>query len=79
VLLLGPPLTDADWDAALFPDVECMLFVLDAADDAAEANGLLRQRLGNEGTARRATLVLAPERAADAANDAIVRWRGSMR
>lgn len=79
VLLLGPPLSDADWDAALFSDVECMLFVLDAADDAAEANGLLRQRLGNEGTARRATLVLAPERAAGAANDAIVRWRGSMR
>lgn len=79
VLLLGPPLSDADWDAALFPDVERMLFVLDAADDVAELNGLLRQRLGNDGAARSAVLVLAPERAADAANDAIVRWRGSMR
>jgi succinoglycan biosynthesis transport protein ExoP len=79
VLLLGPPLSDADWDAALFPDVERILFVLDAADDVAEANGLLRQRLGNEGAARSATLVLALERAAGAANDAIVRWRGSMR
>jgi len=79
VLLLGPPLSDADWDAALFPDVERMLFVLDAADDVAELNGLLRQRLGNDGVARSAVLVLAPERAADAANDAIVQWRGSAR
>ncbi|MXN48937.1 exopolysaccharide biosynthesis protein [Shinella kummerowiae] len=79
VLLLGPPLTDADWDAALFPDVECMLFVLDAADDVAELNGLLRQRLGNDGVARSAVLVLASERVAGAANDTIVRWRGSAR
>lgn len=79
VLLLGPPLADADWDAALFPDVERMLFVRDAADDATEVNVLLNQRLGNEGAARSATFVLVPERAAGVANDAVVRWRRSAR
>jgi succinoglycan biosynthesis transport protein ExoP len=79
VLLLGPPLAGADWDAALFPDVERMLFVLDATDDVAEAARLLHQHLGNEEAARSATFVLAAERAAGAADDAVVPWRGSAR
>lgn len=79
VLLLGPPLAEPDWGAAHFPDVERLLFVFDVSDDAEEVNGLLRQRLGNEGVARSATLALAPERADGEANAALVHWRRSAR
>jgi hypothetical protein len=63
VLLLGPPLTDPDWDAALFGPTDLMLFALAAAENAVQAIGLLRQRLAAEDMSRSATLVITTEAA----------------
>ena len=61
VLLLGPPLVDQGWDATLFADADMMLFALTASESAAEAHGLLRQRLAAESFGRSATLVITAD------------------
>jgi polysaccharide biosynthesis transport protein len=63
VLLLGPPLTDPDWDATLFGPTDLMLFALAAAENAVQAIDQLRQRLAAEDISRSATLVITTEAA----------------
>ncbi|HEV7247012.1 MAG TPA: GumC family protein [Shinella sp.] len=75
VLLLGPPLAERDFDAALFAKVDLMLFTLAADENAAEAAGLLRQRLAADGIARSVTLVIAAEEAEMA--DAVAPLQGA--
>lgn len=61
VLLLAPPLESHDWSAAAFPGADLMLFALSAAETPADAQGLLRRRLGAAATVQSAMLTLAAE------------------
>lgn len=61
VLLMGPSITDSNWDPALFAEADLMLFALSPTEETAEVANMLRQRLDADQIGRSATLAIIPE------------------